>query len=261
MITLHILGAGGATPTPTHGPAAYWLDVDGRGALLDPGPGALVRLVRQPGAPDRVDAVDTVLVSHLHLDHTADIAPLLFAAHSVLARNNRPLALAGPVGLGAYLARLREVYGSWLDPRGREVTVRELSPGDRVPLGDGEAVAFRAAHREDRFANLCLGYRFRDRDGHGLTYSGDTGPCPELVAATRGSSTLVVECSTPDDLAVDGHMSPGKIAELGREARPERIVLTHLYPTVAGRGAAKAVSLATGIPCEEARDGLVVRIP
>ena len=57
MIRLHVLGAGGAVPTASHGPAAYWLEIDGHGLLLDPGPGALVRLVRQPGAPDTVDAV------------------------------------------------------------------------------------------------------------------------------------------------------------------------------------------------------------
>ncbi|MEZ4387831.1 MAG: hypothetical protein R3D98_09680 [Candidatus Krumholzibacteriia bacterium] len=66
MIVLHVLGAGGATPTPERGPAAYWVELDGHGLLLDPGPGALVRLVRQPGAPDSVDGVDTVLLSHLH---------------------------------------------------------------------------------------------------------------------------------------------------------------------------------------------------
>jgi ribonuclease BN (tRNA processing enzyme) len=128
MIRLHVLGAGGAVFTPGRGPAAYWLDVDDQGLLVDPGPGALVRLVRQPGAPDDVDAVATVLFTHLHLDHTADLAPLLFAMHSILSRATTPLRLVGPRGLAAYLGRLRDLYGPWLEPHQRSVELREVEP-------------------------------------------------------------------------------------------------------------------------------------
>jgi ribonuclease BN (tRNA processing enzyme) len=263
MIVLHVLGAGGAVPTPTHGPAAYWLEVDGQGVLLDPGPGALVRLVRQPGAPDSVDDVDTVLLSHLHLDHTADLAPLLFAAHSVLARNPRPLQIFGPTGFAGYLARLRDLYGSWLQPRSRTVTVTELAPGDALPVGPagGKVTAFAADHDVGRFGGVSLGLRITDGAGAVLTYSGDTGPSPELIAAARGSQVLVAECSTPDHLASPGHLCPSRIAAVCRDARPDRVVLTHLYPLVAGRDAAGDVTRACGVPCEEAHDGFVVRIP
>ncbi|MBK9777343.1 MAG: hypothetical protein IPP62_13470 [bacterium] len=66
MIRLRILGAGGAVPTPTHTPAAYWVTVDGISLLLDIGPGALVRLVRSGDAPGGVDDIHTVLLTHLH---------------------------------------------------------------------------------------------------------------------------------------------------------------------------------------------------
>ncbi len=263
MIELHVLGAGGAVPTPTHGPAAYWLVVDGQGLLLDPGPGALVRLVRQPGAPDTVDDVDTVLLSHLHLDHTADLAPLLFALHSVLARNVKTLTILGPPPLAAFLDRLHDLYGAWLTPRTRAVEVRELAAGTSFAAGPagGRITAFAADHDVGRFGGLSLGFRVEDGAGNTLTYSGDTGPCPELTAAARGSQVLVVECSTPDHLASPGHMCPSRVAELSREAGPGRVVLTHLYPRVAGRDAAGDVTRACGVPCEEARDGHVVRVP
>lgn len=204
MIQLHVLGAGGAVPTATHGPAAYWLWVDEAGLLLDPGPGALVRLVRQPGAPETVDGIPAVLFSHLHLDHTADLAPLLFALHSVLARDTSPLLLAGPIGLTDLLARLGDLYGDWIQPRRRPLDVRELAPGDTLPLpGGGRATAFAARHTTTRFGGACLGWTFADRAGRRLVYSGDTGPSAHLADAARGADLLLVECSTPDDLAVD----------------------------------------------------------
>ena len=261
MIRLHILGAGGAVPTATHGPAAYWIEVDGHGVLVDPGPGALVRLVRQPGAPDDVDAIDTVLLTHLHLDHTADLAPLLFALHSVLARNKAPLGLIGPPGLAGLLARLGDVYGDWLTPRCREVIVTEVTAGGVAALpGGGRAIAFAANHQESRFGGVCLGWRFVDAGGRALVYSGDTGPSADLERAAAGADALLVECSTPDDLAVDGHLSPGRVADLAGRARPRRVILTHLYPPVVAGDPAGAVQRATGIPCHLARDGDVITL-
>ncbi len=51
MIKFNILGAGGAVPTQTHSPAAYWVGVDKQNLLLDPGGGALVRLLKSGLAP------------------------------------------------------------------------------------------------------------------------------------------------------------------------------------------------------------------
>ena len=256
MIRLHVLGAGGAVPTATHGSAAYWLDIAGHGLLLDPGPGAMVRLVRQPGAPDDVDLVPAVLLSHLHLDHTADLAPLLFALRTVLASNPAPLLLAGPRGLAGFLDRLREVYGDWLQPRRREIRVLELTPGQAVDLpGGGLAETFAVAHEEQRFGQDCLGWRFTDAQGRRLVYSGDSGPCATLTAAARGCDLLLVECSTPDDLAVPGHMSPAGVIALVEAARPARVVLTHLYPLVARQQPDRTVTAATGVACTAAVDG------
>lgn len=262
MIRLHVLGAGGAIPTASHGPAAYWIEIDGHGLLLDPGPGALVRLVRQPGAPDTVDAIDTVVISHLHLDHTADLAPLLFALHSVLARETVPLQLVGPAGLADFLAALRALYGSWLEPRRREVVVREVTGGETLDLpGGGRAEPFPVAHAAKRFGTVCLGWILSDREGRRLVFSGDTGPCTVLERAAAGCDLLLVECSTPDDLAVDGHLSPGRVAELARNTRPGLVVLTHMYPLVANQHPQRTVSEVAGTDCVAARDGNVFTIP
>lgn len=256
MICVHVLGAGGATFTASRGPAAYWVEVDGHGLLLDPGPGALVRLVRQPGAPETVDAVPAVLFSHLHLDHTADLGPLLFALHSVLARCEEPLLLAGPPGLAAFLEGLRALYGDWLTPRLREVEVHEMDAGQSLALpGGGRAEAFAVEHAERRFSRLCLGWSFTDAAGRRLVYSGDTGPCPGLTEAARGCDLLLVECSTPDDLAVPEHMSPGGVTELVRASGCRQVVLTHLYPLVAAQRPDAAIAAATGVPCTAACDG------
>ena len=112
--------------------------------------------------------------------------------------------------------------------------VHELEPDQEISLGRTATVrAFRVDHAQDRLASVCLGYRFGDADGHAVVYSGDTGPCDTLTAAATGANLLVVECSTPDDLATPGHMTPRAVGDLCGAARPERVVLTHLYPPAA----------------------------
>ena len=207
MITMHVLGAGGAVPTPTHSPAAYWVVVDDDPILLDPGPGALVRLVKSGAAPRGVDDVADVLLTHLHPDHHGDLVALLFALHSPVPKRTDPVRLTGPAGLAGLLDQLHGIYGRWLEPRKRELVVTEIGPGATVDLpGGGRAEAFEVNHPQDRLTDVALGYRFLDGDGHLAVFSGDTGPSAGLEEAAAGADLLIVECSCPDHLKTPGHL-------------------------------------------------------
>ena len=272
MISILILGSGGAVPTPQRTPAASWLEIDGLGVLLDPGPGALVRLVKDAQGPGGLDAVDTVLFTHLHLDHCADLPSLLFAMHLRQLPSTRPLRLAGPRGLADYHRKLGDLYGDWIVPHRRPLEILEMDPGDRL-VPDGEAgwrlggagegasiAAFAAAHGEARFSRVDLGYRFVDGDGRVLVHSGDSGPNPELAAAAAGADLLVVECSLPDGSEVEGHMTPERVGRLCAEARPRRVALTHVYPETSALDLPALVGARFDGPVVVAADGDLFRI-
>ncbi len=262
MIRFHILGAGGAVPTPTHNPAAYWVTVDGHPILLDPGPGALVRLVQSGQAPRGVDDIDLVLMTHLHPDHCADLVHLLFALHSPVPVRTDPVKLFGPPGLASYLEKLKDIYGTWLEPRQRKLEVIEIGPGVTLPLpGGGSVRPFKVDHDQDRLTRFCLGYCFSDAAGHTAVFSGDTGPCAELNEAATGADLLVVECSTPDHLATPGHMTVSQVGELCAAARPGLVVLTHQYPDAAVLDLPALVGEFYDGPVQQAVDGSVYFVP
>lgn len=262
MITFHILGAGGAVPTATHSPAAYWVVVDQEPVLMDPGPGALVRLARSGAAPGGVDDIGRVVLTHLHPDHTGDLVALLFALHSPVPVRTDPLLLWGPPGLEAHLEQLRGIYGRWLEPRRRDLVVTEIRPGDVVDLpGGGTIEAFGVNHPQDRLSECALGYRFCDAGGHTAVFSGDTGPSTGLEKAATGVDLLVVECSCPDHLATAGHLTPGQVAALCQKARPARVALTHQYPDAAALDLAALVNEKFDGPVIQATDGLVLDVP
>jgi len=262
MIDFHILGAGGAVPTPTHCPAAYLAVVDREPLLVDPGPGALVRLVKSGGPITNLDQLDRVLVTHLHPDHTLDLVALLFALHSPIPESEAPFYLTGPRGLARLLDQWRGIYGSWLEPRRRELVLREIDPGDSLDLtGPGEVVSFPVEHSQDRLSEATLGFTFFDADGHRVVYSGDTGPSKDLETAARDADLLVVECSTTDDLATPGHMTPSQVGRLCAAAAPRRVVLTHQYPPAADINLVPLVGRHFSGPVHQARDGEVFTVP
>jgi len=262
MIDVHVLGSGGALPQAGHTPATYWIVVDGEPLLVDPGPGALVRLAAAGLIPAGTDSIGTVLLSHLHPDHSLDLVALLFAAHSPLPVRTDPLRVWGPPGLLDLLDRFRSIYGSWLEPRSRRLEAGELQPGQALDVpGGGRCEAFAVDHPQDRLSGVCLGFRFLDADGRCAVYSGDTGPCGNLVEAARGADLLVVECSTPDELATPGHMAVSQVAELCRNSRPALTVLTHQYPPAAALDLASLIGASYDGRVVQAVDGDVFTLP
>ena len=262
MIRFHILGAGGATPMPGYSPAAYHVQVDDEPILMDPGPGALVRLVAAGLAPSGVDDVGLVLLTHLHPDHCLDLVALLFATHSPLPARTDPLRIWGPPGLKRHLDQFRGIWGRSLEPRNRDLEVIELEVEREVALpGGGRLVPFAVDHPQDRWADVCHGYRFTDSAGRIAVFSGDTGPCPGLTDAARNADLLVVECSTTDELAMPGHMTPTQVGELCAAAGPRQVVLTHQYPPAAALDLVELVGRHTSAPVLQARDGTVVTVP
>jgi ribonuclease BN (tRNA processing enzyme) len=83
-----------------------------------------------------------------------------------------------------------------------------------------------AAHRPESIA-----YRLDGENG-AFVYTGDTEYSPSVVDLARGAHTLLIECSTPDEAPVPGHLTPSTTARMAREAAVQRVVLTHLYPAV-----------------------------
>jgi ribonuclease BN (tRNA processing enzyme) len=263
MIRFRILGAGGAIPTPTHTPAAYWVTVDGTPILMDPGPGALVRLVQSGDAPGGVDEIGIVLLTHLHPDHCCDLVALLFALHSPLTNSHEPLQLFGPIGLQAYLDQLKGIYGRWLEPRHRQLKVTEWPAGHQLDLpGGGTVRPFAVDHPQDRFADgNCLGYRFADNEGHTAVFSGDTGPCSGLEEAAREVDLLVVECSAPEGLGVPGHLTPSEVGRLCAKSQPKLVALTHQYPAAAATDLKPEIARYFDGPVVQAQDGSLFFVP
>ncbi|MES3161311.1 MAG: MBL fold metallo-hydrolase [Halorubrum sp.] len=253
---LTVLGSGTAMPVPERVQAGYLLDDGDRSLLVDCGSGVLGRL---SGTATGYEGVSTVLLTHHHLDHVADLLPLVKARWLA---GEEHLEVVGPSGTKALVDGLLDVHG-YLDGR-IDLAVREVSPAASFTAG-----GFGVAARETRHSMPCLAYRFAppgsnvDPAEGPLTLSGDSEAFAGLARFADGSDVLVHDCSFPDGIDVSNHPTPTTLGESLTAVDVETLLLSHLYPHTGGREQEMAESVqAAGFDgtVRVAEDGLRVDI-
>lgn len=218
-----ILGTGTAAPRPDRACAGLLVESGATRLLLDCGPGTVERLARVGGW----ESLTHVLLSHFHNDHTGDLPFLLFALRwGAPHRRSEPLELAGPHGLRDRLHAMAAAFGSHVVEPGFPLRLQELAPADEIATASVRVSCAAARHTPGA---LC--FRVRSAAGE-LGYTGDTGPDDAVADFLAGVDVLVAECSLPDEIAMDTHLSPSSVAALARRAAPRELVLTHMYPQV-----------------------------
>jgi ribonuclease BN (tRNA processing enzyme) len=127
-----------------------------------------------------------------------------------------------------------------------EVTVSAIE----VEHGDMKAFALRV---EEGARSLC--------------YSGDTRLCPGIETAAAGVHLFVCECSCfprgcEPLYCREVHLSWEDVAEICEKARPDRLILTHLYEPVLEKKPNPLDSLQQrlSIPVSLAQDGLSIEV-
>ena len=213
-----LLGTGVGIPQPGRSQAAVLVEAE-QPLLLDCGAGTLLRL-DQIGAS--LDALDTVVLSHLHLDHVSD---LLALANGRYLADMPGLEVFGPVGTEKYIRSARRLYPNLSE---MDVAVRELSPMDSFTLKGFDIFAEEALH-----SVTALAFRLEAEDKV-VVYSGDTQPSLRVAALARDADLLVHECSFPEPFDITNHSTPKKLGSMIKNCGVKRVVLTHLYPQAAG---------------------------
>jgi ribonuclease BN (tRNA processing enzyme) len=216
--------------------------------LLDCGTGAVHGL-------DRFDAawreIDTVAISHYHSDHVGDLASLLAAFRFV--KRIRPLTLVGPLGFADFMRGMDALFGGGIVDPAFSLEIVELEPRSSWSGASmGQLRCFPTPHTPESLA-------FRVDGAWGsLGYTGDTGPSRDVSEFLAGCSVVVSECARGDSSDGSAHLAPGDVAGLADIARPELLVLTHVYPPQTPEAAAAAVRERYTGPVVAAADGLTV---
>jgi ribonuclease BN (tRNA processing enzyme) len=218
-VKLTVVGCAGTFPGPMSPCSAYLVEEDGFRLLLDMGSGALGNLGK---LGDLLD-VDAVMVSHLHGDHCLDLVGYAYARRYDPRGTPSPLPLYGP-------STIYERIASSFDRRRPEMVddtyvVTEIS-GATMDLGPFRVDMTRTNHPIECYAmRLTAG-------GRTMTYSADTGICPEVIDLARGSDLFLCEASYSDDVPNPPgvHLTGSEAGEHATKAEVGRLILTHHVP-------------------------------
>ncbi len=258
---LRVLLCGTASPIPSarRAEACTAVFAGGRMWIVDTGPGSWRTLALRRV---RGEAIGAVFFTHLHSDHIGELGE--FNMQTWVAGRSGPLRVYGPAGVTELVHGFEEAYaadtrfrvahhGAALLPPERAAmvpnpVVLDGTNAARVLDEDGVVVtAFPVAHDPVKPA---FGYRF-DYGGRSVVVSGDTAPCPNLVAQARGADVLVHEAQANavvrimEGAARDAgearlakilgdipsyHTNPADAAAEAVAAGVKLLVLTHLTP-------------------------------
>lgn len=248
---LTVIGSGTLVPDARRGSPALHLREGRRGMLLDCGPGTVHGLARH-GVDWR--ALEVVAVTHFHADHVGDLASLLHAFRYD-GRSAR-LTLVGPPGFRAFMGRMAALYGGRVLEPDFPLDVVELEAGASWSAEEwmSELACASTPHTPESVA-----YRVRGPWG-ALGYTGDTGPDDGVADHLAGCSVLVAECALSDPPELDTHLAPSDVARLAGSARPDLLVLTHVYPPRTPEEAAASVRTLYPGRVVPGYDGLRVRV-
>lgn len=262
MMKVTVLGSGvwlGNRTEERRGPG-FLVDAGGKKILVDCAAGTNYQLARARVDPN---AIDAILITHLHADHVAGLVPLL--GEMYLAGRKKHLEIYGPKHLGRLVRASEKIYTNCAGSNtrgGKKFAGITLGPGhfkfsitedpERIKFGKMLAETYAMAHTRH-----SLGYRL-SFGRKIVAFTGDTEYCPALLELADGANILFCECSKMK--YVRGHMYPEAVANAAIVAMPKLVALVHLYPDCDPKVAARKVERLSGVRTIAARDLRLLKV-
>ena len=224
-IYVSILGSGTCVPSLRRSSCSVLMQINDNLLLFDSGAGTMRRLLE---AGKTIFDISHIFYSHLHPDHTGELASFLFAnKYSGTTRRQIPITCVAAEGFAAFYKNLTAVYGDWIELGPQLFSIVELdkSAVDTRRFNDFTVTSCPVEHIESSIA-----YRITSAGGKTVVYSGDTDFSEELVTLSENADILICEAANPDDLKVKGHLTPSLAGEIATRSNVGQLVLTHFYP-------------------------------
>lgn len=232
---LTLLGTGDWRAHHPCASAGYVIQTDSTTLKLDMGRGNLLRMAEMGIDYRRIDAM---LLSHMHPDHIADLMQYFQAfdlshwgLQADLNEEEKAAALTDII-LPTYIgpedfALFFEEYKKNIDtPWTFEPDIRSANTAEYT-IGDLNITTALLQHNRPN-----IGFRIESEEGKVICYTGDTGPCDNLMSLAQDADILLTECYwTAGFKNRDGnHMSTTDIIEVATTANVKTVVLTHYPP-------------------------------
>jgi len=242
QVKLQVLGSGGPEIDDGRNSSGYliWHKNKAR-VLIDAGAGSSVEYGKT-GA--RFEDLQGILLTHLHVDHSADLTA--FIKGSYFTSRNTNLPLYGPAAndlmpsTSHYLQRLMGDKGAFAYLKGyvnKRATADYKVVATDVPLIKGQTSTYALGQGITAKATFvhhgpvaAVAWRV-EVAGCSIVFSGDmSNQFDVLTSFTKKADLLVANNAVPDNAsgaALNLHMTPSAIAQIAKRAQVSQLVLSH----------------------------------
>jgi ribonuclease BN (tRNA processing enzyme) len=242
QMKLTILGSGTGIPTKERSAAGYVITINEKNYVFDSGPGTIRRLCEAGIDPV---SINHFFYTHLHLDHIADLFPILFANKNVFRNRSRaPIHLYGPKGFRNFYLTMAQAVENQILADNYRIYLRELSD-ERLEFSGWHITTCHVNHSKH-----SLAYRIDVANGGSLVYSGDTDVSENLIKLAHQCHVFILDCAFAEGLKKKGHLIPSEAGKMAATANCKKLILTHLYPPVDEDGILKT--------CQHFFDGEII---
>ena len=250
-VALQVLGSGGPEITyNSRASSGYLLWIDGAArVLIDAGSGVAANF---GGSGARLEDLDAIVLTHLHVDHSADLPALIKASY--FGERRADLPVYGPTGnklmpnttdyVEALLGRdgAFRYLSDYIDPARR--TNYNLVASNIEAEGRNEVIVFRNERLKLRATPVthgplpALAWRI-DAGPVSVSFSGDmSGKRETFRELAKGSDLLVAHNAIPQSVTgsvTNLHMQPATIGAIAAHAKPGQLLLSHRMRRSIGR--------------------------
>ena len=251
---LTFLGTGAPRPSPKRYGPSILLEAGETKILVDAGPGMRQRIF-QAGGFELLTDIHTVIITHLHFDHTIEL-PNLWLTGWLFGRKTN-MKVYGPEGTSEFMGHfekafdwdLRYRYLTNVHEEGSDLITEDIEPGVFYNQNGIKITAFDVAHlpidpETEELLGLegaTFGYRV-DYKGRSVVFSGDTRSLPgsKIIEMSKGVDVLIHETQIPypgdskeaklANVSMIVHSSPEQVAHVFNETRPRLGIYHHIIP-------------------------------
>ena len=241
-VAIQILGSGGPGINPERASAGYLLWIGSQAKMLiDLGGGGFLRF-----GQSRAKLADLALVgiTHLHPDHTSDVAALLWGSNRA---REAALPVVGPSGNGAapdvktFLSRMFDaksgsypVLGSVLgadqpgsDRPPLDITVIDASKDEPTKVYDHDGITVTAT----RIPHTLPAIAFRvETGGVSVVFSSDqNGTNPKFIDFAKNADVLLMHMAIAAKSPPNpGHAAPAVVGRIAQQAGVKHLIVSHI---------------------------------
>ncbi len=247
-VSVQVLGSGGPELDDSRASTGYlvWYKAKAR-ILVDMGSGSLYQF-EKTGAS--LNDINTILLSHLHVDHSSDLPAFIMASY--FSDRSRDINLFGPTGnelMPSTVKFVQALFGSkgaykylnsYLDGSDsyRLVPHNITATGKTQQLADSGSISQLTAVPVHHGPIPALAWRIKIADKT-IVFSGDMNNDKHTLAGlAKNADLLVAHHAIPEDaggVARNLHMPPSVIGKIAARARVKKLVLSHRMKRTMGR--------------------------